>query len=98
MRLLTLGVMLICAVLVLNACSSGELVSAYNPQEDAKKLQGSWKVTGTTFNGQRMSVEDIGNTRLTISGDQYTMAHNGGTVPDANAWRSLFQNNAAVFF
>jgi len=77
-RLLTLRVVLICAVLVPSACSSGGLVSAYNPQEDAKKLQGSWKVTGTTFNGQRMSVEDIGNTHLTISGDQYTMAHNGG--------------------
>lgn len=26
------------------------------------------------------------------------MAHNGGTVPDANAWRTLFVNNAAVFY
>ncbi len=26
------------------------------------------------------------------------MAHNGGTVPDANAWRALFQNNTGVFF
>jgi hypothetical protein len=26
------------------------------------------------------------------------MAHNGGTVPDANAWRALFVNNAGVFF
>lgn len=26
------------------------------------------------------------------------MAHSGGTVPDANAWRNLFQNNVAVFF
>lgn len=25
-------------------------------------------------------------------------AHNGGTVPDTNAWRNLFQNNAGVFF
>lgn len=26
------------------------------------------------------------------------MAHNGGTVPDATAWRNLFMNNAGVFF
>lgn len=26
------------------------------------------------------------------------MAHSGGTVADANAWRDLFVNNAAVFF
>ena len=79
MRLLTLRVVLICGVLVLNACSSGRPFSAYNPQEDAKKIQVSWKLTGATFNGQRMGEEAIANTSLTISGDQYTMAHQGGT-------------------
>ena len=74
MRILTAGFI---GILFLNGCSTGGTFSAYSPEEDAKKMQGSWKLTGATYNGQRMAEEAIGDTRLTISGDRHTMIHNG---------------------
>jgi len=66
-------------ILLLNGCPGGGVLSTYSPEEDAKKMQGSWKLTGATYNGQRMGAEAIGDTRLSITGDQYTMTHNGTT-------------------
>src|SRR5215813_8904443 len=66
-------------LLWLNGCSAGGALSTYSPEEDAKKMQGNWELTGATYNGQRMDKEAIGDTRLAISGDHYTMMHNGST-------------------
>src|ERR687887_2078111 len=73
-----LGVVLVATVLVISGgCSKTGVLSAYSPEDDAKKMQGSWKLTAATFNGQAMVGEAIGDTRLTINGDKYVMTHNG---------------------
>ena len=68
-----------CDAGLLNGCSTAGLSSAYSPKEDAKKMQGSWKLTGAIYNGQTMDGAAIGDTRLSVSGDQYAMSHNGTT-------------------
>src|SRR5262249_49500494 len=73
-RVLTTGFI---GILLLHGCSTDGTFSAYRPEKDAKKMQGSWKLTGATYNGQRMGEDAIADTRLTITGDQYTMTHNG---------------------
>jgi uncharacterized protein (TIGR03067 family) len=71
MRALT--IVLVGSLLVMNGCSNSGLLTVYSPEEDAKKMQGSWKLTGATYNGQ--SVFD--DARLTISGDTYSMELHG---------------------
>jgi uncharacterized protein (TIGR03067 family) len=56
--------------LAMMGCKSG---GAYNPEQDAKKMQGTWKVTGAFENGEKAS----GDATLTIRGDKYTMSANG---------------------
>jgi uncharacterized protein (TIGR03067 family) len=70
-------VMLVASLFVLSGCSNGGPLSTYSPEEDAKKMQGTWTLTGATFNGERMTEQAIGQTHLTIEGDRYTMTHNG---------------------
>jgi uncharacterized protein (TIGR03067 family) len=69
--------MLVATVLVFIGCSKTGVLSAYSPEDDAKKMQGSWRLTAATFNGQPMVGEALGDTRLTINGDKYVMTHNG---------------------
>jgi uncharacterized protein (TIGR03067 family) len=75
MRVLT--VVLISSLLVMDGCSNAGLSSVYRPDEDAKKMQGSWKLTGAIFNGEPM-LEDA---RLTIDGDKYVMTVHGIDTP-----------------
>ena len=72
-----LAIILFGSLLALNACSKTGLLSSYNPAEDARKLQGSWKLTGATFNGEPQS----GDAGLTIDGDQYIMTYEGKDTP-----------------
>jgi uncharacterized protein (TIGR03067 family) len=65
------------SLLIMNGCSNAELLSTYSPEEDTKKMQGSWKLTGATLNGQRMVAETLTDTRLTVDGDKYIMTHHG---------------------
>jgi uncharacterized protein (TIGR03067 family) len=75
MRVLTL--VLIGNLLVMNGCSNAGLLSVYSADEDAKKMQGSWKLTGATFNGESM----FDDARLTIDDEQYTMTVRGIDTP-----------------
>src|SRR5579872_1647526 len=75
------AIVLIVSLLVVNGCSKAGFLSAYNPDEDAKKMQGSWKLTGATFNGEPV-FDDV---RLTIDGDKYTVTLHGADT------RSVFK-------
>ena len=85
------------ALLLLNGCSAGGALSTYSPEEDAKKMQGSWQLTGATYNGQRMGEDAIGDTRLAISGDHYTMVHNGSTESSTFALGVAGRHTIRVF-
>jgi uncharacterized protein (TIGR03067 family) len=71
MRMLTM--VLAGSLLVMNGCSKVGLLSTYNPVEDAKKMQGTWKLTAATANGETES----GDASLTIDGDKYVMTFQG---------------------
>lgn len=60
------------ALLGMAGCKDGG-GSAWNPQADAKTMQGTWRVTAAYENGQQAS----GTATLTIDGDKYTMSANG---------------------
>lgn len=63
--------------LLLNACSKTGFLSTYNPAEDAKKMQGTWKLTSVTFKGEPQT----GDASLTIDGDKYITTYNGIDTP-----------------
>lgn len=62
-----------------SGCSIGGMSSAPSPEQDAKRLQGSWKLISAIYNGQPMGEVAIGDTRLTVDNDRYTMTHHGAT-------------------
>lgn len=61
------------SLLLMNACSKSGFLSTYNPAEDAKKMQGTWKLKSATWNGEPQT----GDASLTIDGDKYTTTYNG---------------------
>ena len=60
-------------LLVLSGCSNSSPFSTYSPEADAKKMQGTWKLTAATFNGESAFDE----AHLTIDGAKYIMTHGG---------------------
>lgn len=67
----TLG--LTAVLVVMGGCSRGGVLSHYNPEDDAKKLQGTWSITRAMENGGVTT----GDARLTFDGDKYVMRANG---------------------
>lgn len=72
---LPLPAVLFIAASMLNGCSSSALVHVYSPEEDAKKMQGRWRITAAISNGERTS----GDAVLSIDGDRYVMTANGAS-------------------
>ena len=68
-----LAFLLIGGLLVVSGCSQG-LSSASTPEQDTQKLQGSWKLTQGTYDGETIS----DNVRWTFSGDQVSVEVHGG--------------------
>jgi hypothetical protein len=64
---------LIGGLLVMSGCSQAGLSSASTPEQDTQKLQGSWKLTQGTYDGETIS-DDV---RWTFSGDQVTVEVHG---------------------
>ncbi len=91
MRMLT--VILVSTLLAMNACSTARDLPAHNPEQDAKKLEGKWKLTRAIFSGQRLS----GDASLTISGDQYIMVYEGNLTPSVFKVDTAGPNTIWVF-
>jgi uncharacterized protein (TIGR03067 family) len=91
MRMLT--VILVSTLLAMNACSTARDLPAHSPEQDAKKLEGNWKLTRAIFSGQRLS----GDASLTISGDQYIMVYEGNLTPSVFKVDTAGPNTIWVF-
>lgn len=74
-NLLGLAATLVLAIglLGMSGCSRGGVLSRYNPEADAKQLQGTWSISRAVSNGE----ESTGDARLTFDGDKYVMRANG---------------------
>ena len=79
------SVILLGSLLVMNACTKTGFLSTYNPAEDAKRMQGTWKLTSVIFNGEPQS----GDASLTIDGNRYI------TTYDGNDTHSVFKLGTA---
>ncbi len=62
----------ICCVLVLGLLLAADDAKDEAGKKEAKKLEGSWKVTGFEHNGNRLNVNDW---TLVIKGDKYTLTY-----------------------
>lgn len=91
MRMLT--VILAGTLLAMNACSKSGMLPTHNPEEDAKKLQGTWKLTRAIFNGEPQS----GDAGLTIDGDKYIMTYEGNDTPNVFKLDTAGPNTIWVF-
>ena len=91
MRMLT--VILVSTLLAMNACSPARDLPAHSPEQDAKKLEGKWKLTRAIFSGQRLT----GEASLTISGDQYIMVYEGNLTPSVFKVDTAGPNTIWVF-
>jgi uncharacterized protein (TIGR03067 family) len=67
------ALVLTATLLVMGGCSRAGVLSRYNPEDDAKKLQGTWRITRAISNGEVTT----GDARLSIDGDRYVMRANG---------------------
>ncbi|HET9179714.1 MAG TPA: TIGR03067 domain-containing protein [Terriglobia bacterium] len=91
MRMLT--VILAGSLLAMNACSKTGVSPTHTPPDDAKKLQGTWKLTRAIFSGERLS----GDASLTIHGDQYIMIYEGNLTPSVFKLGTAGPNTIWVF-
>ena len=91
MRVLT--AILACSLLAMSACSPARDLPAHSLEQDAKKLEGKWKLTRAIFSGQRLS----GDASLTISGDQYIMVYEGNLTPSVFKLGTAGPNTIWVF-
>ena len=69
--------LLIGGLLVMNGAST--------PEQDTQKLQGSWKLTQGTYDGETIS-DDV---RWRFSGDQVTVEVHGGGRRVSSSWVSV---------
>jgi uncharacterized protein (TIGR03067 family) len=69
----TRALALIASMLAVNGCSNGGVLSSYSPEEDAREMQGTWKLTSATSNGETIS----DNVHLTIEREKYVMHARG---------------------
>jgi hypothetical protein len=77
--------LLIGGLLVMSGCSQAGLSSASTPEQDAQKLQGSWKLTQGTYDGETIS-DDV---RWAFLGDQVTVEVHGGRETLSSSWVSV---------
>lgn len=75
MRMLT--VILAGSLLAMSACTKTGVLPDNHSAEDARAMQGTWKLTRAIFNGERLT----GDASLTIGGQQYIMIYEGNYTP-----------------
>jgi len=68
-----LAIVLSASLLGMSGCSASAIFSDSTPADDAQKLQGTWRLTGATYDGESI-FDDV---RLTFDGDQYIVEVHG---------------------